>query len=672
MLKTLTLLLFTSSFCFSQQIITLNGHDLKYSSSEPYSKEKLNKENGILRTSENELLRDSIYYDKWENGQWVLDYKYVYNYDQNDFRTSFYHFKFDGTKWVNYEKYEYTNSEIGQILVSQTSLWDTESDTWVPESKREYDYHDNGEVISRTYYNWDTVNVNWHIFRTVETDFDSNGNKILDRSYNYNNELDMLIGFGFNQRIYNENNNLIEHLAYGWDYDLNDWFLFWKGEFDYDYDQLTGYGEYMIRFDRNDEFRFDTRDSLKQNQNHKVIEKITARYDVNSDSWNYTEKNQWTRDNSNGIYLQNIRSTFDDITDEWVYIHKYEQLNNSIDGAIDLSADYSWKDTAWVGNNKYDRLRNDNNDQTYFANYSWNDDSNNWNAYREVISDFDDNEELIGYTYFNIIDSESTPYLRVRIFYNNKLKDQSITFDTIETKTYGDPSFELIAVGGESGNPIQYLSSNSDIATIDGNTVTIVGAGKVEITASQEGNEQYYPAEDEVQTLTIHKAGLTVSADDKLKLIGDELPELTFTYLGFVDDDDANDIDIKPTITTDATKNSAAGSYSIVVSSGSDNNYEFNSYINGILTIESITSLSNHNLNETPRIYPNPVKDQLQISGLIGSYLIKIVDTTGSLVHYGKYAGEQTIRVNNLDRGVYTVLIQAINNQYRQKLIKVN
>jgi hypothetical protein len=70
---------------------------------------------------------------------------------------------------------------------------------------------------------------------------------------------------------------------------------------------------------------------------------------------------------------------------------------------------------------------------------------------------------------------------------------QSITsFTAIPSKTVGD-SFTLSATAS-SGLAVTYVSSNTSVATIAGNVVTIVGPGPVTITASQAGNSSYTPA----------------------------------------------------------------------------------------------------------------------------------------------------------------------------------
>ena len=81
---------------------------------------------------------------------------------------------------------------------------------------------------------------------------------------------------------------------------------------------------------------------------------------------------------------------------------------------------------------------------------------------------------------------------------------QSITFGTLANKTYGDAPFTL---GGSasSGLPLSY-SIVSGPASLNGNTVTLTGAGSVTIKASQGGNNDFNPASDVTRSFTVAKA----------------------------------------------------------------------------------------------------------------------------------------------------------------------
>ena len=87
---------------------------------------------------------------------------------------------------------------------------------------------------------------------------------------------------------------------------------------------------------------------------------------------------------------------------------------------------------------------------------------------------------------------------------------QTITFNSLLVKTYGEASFDLTAIA-TSGLPVTYSSSNESVATISGSTVTIVGAGSTTITASQSGDVNYVAATPVIQLLTVNPIPLTIS-----------------------------------------------------------------------------------------------------------------------------------------------------------------
>ena len=88
--------------------------------------------------------------------------------------------------------------------------------------------------------------------------------------------------------------------------------------------------------------------------------------------------------------------------------------------------------------------------------------------------------------------------------------NQSITFNALPLKTFGDPSFNLSAKGGLSNLPIAFSSSNTNVATVSNSVLTIAGAGTATITASQLGNGNYNPATSVTQILTVSKASQTI------------------------------------------------------------------------------------------------------------------------------------------------------------------
>jgi subtilisin-like proprotein convertase family protein len=90
-------------------------------------------------------------------------------------------------------------------------------------------------------------------------------------------------------------------------------------------------------------------------------------------------------------------------------------------------------------------------------------------------------------------------------------------------------------------------------------------------------------------TLSVTRAPITVTADNKTKVYGAPLPELTATYTGFVLAQGTNDLPTLATVTTVATASSPVGTYPITASGAASPNYLF-AYVAGSLTItQSLT-----------------------------------------------------------------------------------
>ena len=90
--------------------------------------------------------------------------------------------------------------------------------------------------------------------------------------------------------------------------------------------------------------------------------------------------------------------------------------------------------------------------------------------------------------------------------------------------------------------------------------------------------------------LTVTPAALTITADDKSKVYGADLPTLTATYSGFVNGDTAGSLTTPPTLSTSATASShVSGSpYAITASGAVDADYTI-SYVPGKLTVTPAT-----------------------------------------------------------------------------------
>lgn len=108
---------------------------------------------------------------------------------------------------------------------------------------------------------------------------------------------------------------------------------------------------------------------------------------------------------------------------------------------------------------------------------------------------------------------------------------QSISFDSIADHWVTDPPFPLQASGGASGNQISFSSSDTSVASVNGNMVTIHGYGNVQITASQAGNADFLPAANVSRSFTISRLPQSITFDPLVpKVLGD--PAFTLSASG--------------------------------------------------------------------------------------------------------------------------------------------
>jgi gliding motility-associated-like protein len=171
--------------------------------------------------------------------------------------------------------------------------------------------------------------------------------------------------------------------------------------------------------------------------------------------------------------------------------------------------------------------------------------------------------------------------------YAPSLPQEIITFNTLPVKTYGDADFDPGATSNDNLVPIDYSSDDATVATIVNGQIHIIGAGTVNITATQPGDMNYDAANPIIQILTVMKAPLTITVDDYSRYVGQPNPEFILHYAGFVYGEDKNSLITQPIAITDATEASAPGKYAINIIGASSNNYDINA-VAGTLTIVAV------------------------------------------------------------------------------------
>jgi hypothetical protein len=167
---------------------------------------------------------------------------------------------------------------------------------------------------------------------------------------------------------------------------------------------------------------------------------------------------------------------------------------------------------------------------------------------------------------------------------------QAITFTPLPSPvTYGVKAATLSATS-TSGLGVSF-SLVSGPAKVISSRLYIQGAGTVVVAANQSGGPHYSAAPQVTQTITVHQATLTVSANNRSMTYGGAVPALTYAMTGFVDDDNAYwATSGAPSLSTTVLSSSPAGAYAIAIQAGSLSaaNYTFK-FDPGTLTVKTAT-----------------------------------------------------------------------------------
>ncbi len=151
-----------------------------------------------------------------------------------------------------------------------------------------------------------------------------------------------------------------------------------------------------------------------------------------------------------------------------------------------------------------------------------------------------------------------------------------------KTKVYGqaNPAFTASYSGLVNNDTAGALGGTLSFATA---ATAASGAGSYDVTPSglTSGN---YAITFVKGTLTVTKAPLTVTADDKTKVYGQANPAFTASYSGLVNNDTAGALGGTLSFATAATAASGAGSYDVTPSGLTSGNYAI-TFVKGTLTV---------------------------------------------------------------------------------------
>ncbi len=243
--------------------------------------------------------------------------------------------------------------------------------------------------------------------------------------------------------------------------------------------------------------------------------------------------------------------------------------------------------------------------------------------------------------------------------------NQNIIFEALDNVAFGDPDFSL-TVTTDSGLEISYTSSNTAVATVTGNEVTIVGAGTATISANQAGNDNYNAATAVTQELTVEKANqvITFEALDNVTF-GDPDFSLTATTDSGLEISYTSSNTAVATVTGSEVTIAGAGTTTITANQAGNDNYNSATAITQELIVEMVTS-SRKDQTFLVNLYPNPTSNVLHIKYPEAISIIQLFDAQGRRIETINIKNrEAKIETTRYPVGLYFIQIDGLNEMHR-------
>jgi GH35 family endo-1,4-beta-xylanase len=216
---------------------------------------------------------------------------------------------------------------------------------------------------------------------------------------------------------------------------------------------------------------------------------------------------------------------------------------------------------------------------------------------------------------------------------------------------HGDPATAT------SGLPVTYASSNHDVAIIENGIIRVTGAGMAQITASQEGNENWKAATPVTVTLTVLKSSQTITFPELPAMMeGDpDFPAGASASSGLECSYESSDPAVA-TVDNGIIRIEGPGITIITASQAGDNNYLAAAEVSRELVVHPLTGIVDPT-DGVFGIFPNPASDLVTFRFEAGDTEVTIINALGIVVYnMAVSSAELTIPVSRIGgKGVYII-----------------
>lgn len=232
------------------------------------------------------------------------------------------------------------------------------------------------------------------------------------------------------------------------------------------------------------------------------------------------------------------------------------------------------------------------------------------------------------------------------------LLSQNIAFAELPNKVFGDPAF-VVDASSSSGLILVLSSSNPAVASVNGSTITITGAGQTTITAQQIGNNFYAGAPPLSRELLVAKAGQTISFDDLTPVdLAEGSINLTATATSILNVAFQSSDPSVASVSESVLSLHEPGIVLITATQSGNSNYLSATPVSRELIIQKIVGVT-----EEPEItiYPNPTSEYPEIITDEPEVESSILNSYGQ--DFGQKKGMH-LDIRNLTAGVYALKIK--------------
>ncbi|MEP4533418.1 MAG: T9SS type A sorting domain-containing protein [Cyclobacteriaceae bacterium] len=246
--------------------------------------------------------------------------------------------------------------------------------------------------------------------------------------------------------------------------------------------------------------------------------------------------------------------------------------------------------------------------------------------------------------------------------------DQAISFEEVLDKTYGDEPFQLKA-SSTSGLAVLFYVVQGPVS-IEGNTVSIEGAGEVVVGAVQEGNDEYSPAEEVQRSFFIDKASQSIyfSFDHELDENSAEVQLVATASSGLPVTFSSSNRSVFAVREGNLLQVNSVGE---AVLSAEQSGNEFYHAASPVHLSVVVGAVLNRIIGKESVVYPNPAIDFISFDLPNGRWEYRVYNSQGQSVEAGIV--QKNLAVEKWNEGVYLIELRNTEDYvHRERIIKIS